>query len=83
MPLANILQPLVNIATRRMEAEADWAALQATRDPAGARAAFERLATTSLGDPDPPGWIVALNGSHPTIVQRIAMTRAWQQRYGR
>lgn len=77
--LSIVTQPLTNIATRRMEAEADWAALQATRDPAGARALFKRLATTSLGDPDPPGWSVVLSGSHPTIVQRIAMTRAWEQ----
>ncbi len=78
--LSVLAQPLLNVATRRMEAEADWAALQATHDPAGARALFKRLATTSLGDPDPPGWSVVLNGSHPTIVQRIAMTRAWEAR---
>jgi STE24 endopeptidase len=74
-----LAQPLVNLATRRMEAEADWAALQATHDPDGARALFRRLATTSLGDPDPPAWIQIAQGSHPTLLRRIAMTRAWAQ----
>ena len=72
--------PLRNVVTRRMEAEADWTALRATHDPAGARALFHRLATTSLADPDPPGWSFLLSGDHPTIAQRIAMTRAWERR---
>jgi STE24 endopeptidase len=79
--LSVLTQPLQNVAVRRIEAEADWAALQATRDPAAARALFRRLATTSLSDPDPPTWSYVLNESHPTIAQRIAMTRAWQERH--
>ncbi len=71
--------PLRNLATRRMESEADWSALRATHDPAGARALFRRLATTSLADPDPPGWAQLLDGDHPTILRRIAMTRAWER----
>jgi STE24 endopeptidase len=70
-------QPLVNVTTRRLETEADWAALQATHDPAGARALFHDLATATLTDPDPPGWL-ALLGDHPTIMRRIEMTRAWE-----
>jgi STE24 endopeptidase len=78
--LGVVTQPLQNVAVRRMEAEADWSALEATHDPAGTRAAFRRLATTSLGNPDPPSWIYVLDENHPTIAQRIAMTRAWEAR---
>jgi STE24 endopeptidase len=78
--LSVLTQPLQNVVVRRMEAEADWSALQATHDPAGTRSAFRRLATTSLGDPDPPSWIYVLDENHPTIAQRIAMTRAWEAR---
>ena len=71
--------PLWNVVSRRQESEADWSALQATRDPSAARTAFERLATTSLSDPDPPTWAYVLDADHPTIVQRIAMVEAWRR----
>lgn len=79
--LTLLASPLQALVTRRIEADADWAALEATHDPAGARGAFERLAKTSLSDPDPPGWIYVLQEDHPTIAQRIAMTRAWRERH--
>jgi len=74
------LSPAQNAVTRRMEAEADWSALQATRDPASARSAFVKLAKTSRVDPDPPGWWRALTGDHPTILERIEMVEAWRAR---
>ncbi len=77
--LTVVVQPLSNVVSRRMEIEADWAALQATRDPAAARDLFRGLATASLSDPDPPSWIYVLNGTHPTMTQRIALTRAWEE----
>jgi hypothetical protein len=40
---------------------------------------FRRLSTTSQSSPDPPGWTQLLNGSHPTIMQRIEMTYAWER----
>jgi STE24 endopeptidase len=77
------LSPARNAVTRRMEAEADWSALQATRDPGSARSAFVRLARTSRVDPDPPGWWRALTGDHPTILERIEMVEAWRARQAR
>jgi Zn-dependent protease with chaperone function len=74
--------PLMNVVSRREEAEADWSALRATHDPQAARALFKQLATTSLADPDPPGWVYVLYEDHPTIVQRIAMAQAWQRANG-
>jgi STE24 endopeptidase len=72
--------PLTNIVSRHEEAEADWSALRATRDPAAARSLFVKLAKTSLANPDPPAWSYVLDADHPTIVQRIAMVDAWQAR---
>ncbi|HEU4703348.1 MAG TPA: M48 family metalloprotease, partial [Conexibacter sp.] len=74
-------QPLLAATTRRLETEADWAALQATRDPAGARALFRDLSTATLTDPDPPAWHAVI-GDHPTIMRRIELTRAWEARAG-
>jgi STE24 endopeptidase len=70
--------PFLNAATRRQEAAADWAALEATADPAAAKRVMRRLAIKSLGDPDPPSWLDALYGSHPTIMERIEMASAWE-----
>lgn len=71
--------PMLNLVTRRAEASADWSSLQATDEPASARAMFRRLSTTSHGSPDPPAWTSLLYGSHPTIMQRIEMTYAWER----
>jgi STE24 endopeptidase len=72
-----LVSPLQNVVSSRMEQEADWTALNATRDPEAATSLFQRLARTSLADPDPPGWWQALTGDHPTIMRRIEMTKAW------
>jgi Zn-dependent protease with chaperone function len=70
--------PLQNVVTRHMEAEADWSALRATRDPAAARGLFERFVPATLMEPDPPTWDYVLRENHPTIMQRLAMVRAWR-----
>jgi STE24 endopeptidase len=74
------LAPAATWLSRRMEAEADWKALQTTRDPEGARQLFTGFARTSLGDPDPPTWSQWLLGTHPTLADRVAMAEAWSQR---
>jgi len=72
--------PVLNAASRRQEAAADWAALEATREPATDRRLKEKLTEKSLGDPDPPVWVYGWFGDHPTTMQRIALADAWQQR---
>lgn len=72
--------PLNNAITRHMEEEADWVALETTRDPDSARTLFKHFATESLNDPDPPTWAYLLFDSHPTIEQRIALANAWRAR---
>jgi STE24 endopeptidase len=73
--------PVQNLITRRIEAEADWMALQTTRDPRSAEGLFARFSTTSLIAPRPPTWAYLLLADHPTIVQRIAMAEAWRARH--
>lgn len=72
------LAPAQNWISRRMEAEADWKALQTTGDPAAARRLFVGFGKTSLGDPDPPAWAHLLLDTHPTLAQRVAMAQAWK-----
>jgi STE24 endopeptidase len=77
------ISPAQNVITRKYEAEADWVALQTSRDPRAARELFEELAETSKADPKPPAWSYVLFDTHPTTTQRVAMVAAWQARNGR
>jgi STE24 endopeptidase len=72
-----LTSPLQAAATRRYEAEADWRALQTTRDPAAMQALFRHFTRTALADPDPPGWYHALFDNHPSGLERLEMARAW------
>jgi STE24 endopeptidase len=73
-----VAAPALNAVTRRQEAAADWAALEATHDPAAGREVMRQLAIKSLSDPDPPSWVYGLYEDHPTIMQRIEMAQAWE-----
>jgi Zn-dependent protease with chaperone function len=78
--LSLVTTPLQNVVSRRYEAEADWTALQATRDPAAGREAFRSFTRIDLAEPNPPSWAYVLFDSHPTVMQRLGMTRAWEAR---
>ena len=71
--------PVQNVITRHQESEADWLALQTTRDPVAARHLFERFVPTTYDEPNPGFLDYVLQENHPTIMQRIAMTVAWQR----
>jgi STE24 endopeptidase len=75
--LSLLTMPLQNVVSRRYESEADWMALQATRDPVAGREAFRSFTRIDLSQPNPPLWSYVLLDDHPTVLQRIAMTRAW------
>jgi STE24 endopeptidase len=75
--LSLLALPAENVVSRRYEAEADWVALRATRDPRAARDLFRRFSAVDLAQPSPPTWDYVLLEDHPTILQRIAMVDAW------
>jgi STE24 endopeptidase len=72
--------PFQNLVSRRYEAEADWLALEATRDPQSAVELDRRLVLTNLADPDPPAWLYAAFSTHPSPLERIAMALAFRDR---
>jgi STE24 endopeptidase len=74
---ATLLLPVENLLSRRIEAEADWVGLRATRDPQGMRSLQRQLALSGLSNPDPPGWAVWLLFDHPPVMDRIAVARAY------
>ena len=73
-----LAQPAQNVISRHMEAEADWVALEETRDSAAARELFRDFTAEALAEPDPPTWAYVLLDSHPSILRRIAMVEAWE-----
>jgi len=75
-----VVTPFGNAVSRRYEAEADWSALRATRDPAAAASVFRKFTRYDLVSPNPPLWSYIWIDNHPTVVQRIAMARAFAAR---
>lgn len=80
--LALALAPLATAISRRYEREADWVALRVTGDSAGAEAVFRRFTRTSRTDPDPPRLWHVLVGTHPTLLERVELSRAAAPRGG-
>jgi STE24 endopeptidase len=70
------LLPATNAISRRYEAEADWLAIRATVDPRAFEGLTRNLAEASLAQPDPPRWALLVLETHPSPLQRIAMSRA-------
>ncbi len=73
-----LVQPVQNGVSRAIEARADRVALEATRDPETFMLMQRTLALRSLADPTPPRWSHFWFGSHPTVLQRIGMARAYE-----
>jgi len=74
-----VVTPFANAVSRRYEAEADWMALNATRDPGAARGLFKGFVVTDLQNPDPPGWVHVLLEDHPSALVRVEQAEAWRR----
>jgi STE24 endopeptidase len=68
-----------NGLSREVEARADRFAMELTRDPEGLVAFQQRITTKNVSDPEPPGWVHALLGTHPTAVERIGQALAFSR----
>src|SRR6266511_2856734 len=71
-----------NQLSRDVEASADTFALELTGDLEGLIRLQTQLTRTNLGDPDPPGWVSFLFGTHPTTVERIGAAVAYERGEG-
>ena len=72
---AFVASPVENTMSRAVEARADRTALLVTHDPGTFITMQKQLALRSLADPTPPRVSQFWFGSHPTVLQRIAMAR--------
>jgi STE24 endopeptidase len=69
--------PLQSLVTRRAEARADVHALALTGDPGTIEAVWQQMVANNLADADPPRLEYVMFASHPSIVERIAIARAY------
>jgi STE24 endopeptidase len=67
-----------NVLSRQVEGRADSYALTLTRDPAAFVQLERRLAIRNVSDPDPPGLLHSLFGTHPTTLERIGIGETWR-----
>jgi STE24 endopeptidase len=75
-----VLGTASNVLSRQVERSADAYALRTTRDPAAFIELERRLAITNVSEPDPPGILQLLFGTHPTTRERIGIGEAWARR---
>lgn len=68
-----LAMPVQNTISRQVETRADVTALLTTGEPAPFVDLQRRLAVRSLADPSPAAWSQFWFGSHPTVLQRIAI----------
>jgi STE24 endopeptidase len=68
-----------NGLSRDVEARADRYAMELTRDPADLIDFQRRITVQNVSDPEPPGWVHALLGTHPTAVERIGQALAFSR----
>ena len=66
-----------NVLSRQVEARADAFSLRLTDDPASFVQLERRLALRNVSDPDPPGLLHTLFGTHPTAAERIGIGEAF------
>jgi hypothetical protein len=66
-----------------LEAEADWSALQRTRDPRGDDIPLQALYPHHAGPAHVPDWATLLLDDHPAPLRRIEMAAAWERLHQR
>ncbi len=74
-----LVAPLQNGISRAIETRADVVALQTTGDGAGFVRMQKQLAVRSLTDPNSPAWSRWWFGTHPGVLQRIAIGQQWER----
>jgi STE24 endopeptidase len=74
--IAPAITVISNQLSRQVERSADAFGLEATHEPQQQIDFQRRIAIKNVSDPDPPGWVSFLLGTHPTTMQRIGQAEA-------
>jgi STE24 endopeptidase len=68
--------PVASGISRAVETRADVTALATTQDPEAFARMQRELAVRNLSDPTPPAWSQWWWGTHPTVLERVAIAQA-------
>jgi STE24 endopeptidase len=71
-----VITVISNQLSRAVEQRADAFALELTEEPETQIAFQRRIAVKNVSDPDPPGWVTFLLGTHPPTIDRIGQAEA-------
>jgi STE24 endopeptidase len=74
-----LVMPVENAVSRAFERQADWTALELTRDPQSFIDSEKSMARTNLQNVAPNPIAVWYFSTHPTPVERIEMAERWRQ----
>jgi Zn-dependent protease with chaperone function len=74
--IAPAITVVSNQLSRQVERSADAFGLEITHEPRTQIDFQRRIAIKNVSDPDPPGWVSFLLGTHPTTMQRIGQAEA-------
>ena len=77
--LGAVLSPLVLAVSRNLEHSCDRYSTEHARARGGLSSALVKLCRQNLTDPDPPGWVVALFHSHPSVCDRLTRIDSWER----
>ncbi len=77
--MAGAVGVVSNQLSRGIEARADSFSLALTGAPEPFIGFERRITVRNLAEPDPPGWVVALLGTHPPTVERIGAAVAYER----
>ncbi len=74
-----VISPWALAFSRALEYRCDRYAVRHARARGGLASALVRLCKQNLADPMPPGWVVALFHSHPSVFDRLVRIESWER----
>lgn len=77
--LGAVSSPFFLVISRAFEYRCDHYSTEYAEARGGLSSALVKLCRQNLTDPDPPGWVVALFHSHPSVYDRLARIESWEK----
>ncbi|MDE0332718.1 MAG: M48 family metallopeptidase [Nitrospinae bacterium] len=77
--LGAVVTPVFLVISRAFEYRCDHYSAEYAEARGGLSSALVKLCKQNLTDPDPPGWVVALFHSHPSVYDRLARIESWEK----
>ena len=77
--LGVVMSPFILVISRAFEYRCDHYSTKYAEVRGGLSSALVKLCKQNLTDPDPPGWVVSLFHSHPSVYDRLTRIESWEK----